>query len=171
MAKKKATSYFFYIHPELAGVEGIWKSGKGMTPYSVVRLRARFVWKQFALEYIWFGRPSHIDALEYLINDHFSYCSGAKLNNHGAQEELFKIDKDTLIATVEHYISQKELDVKRLELAEPYTATNSKKCPYSIPTEVDSHHFLNNWVTREFGEEQKDTIFDDLFPEGDNEDE
>ena len=158
MAKKKATSYFFYIHPELAGVEGIWKSGKGMTPYSVVRLRSRFVWKQFALEYLWFGRPSHINRLEYLVNDHFSYCSGAKLNNHGTQEELFKIDKDTL-------------DVKRLELAEPYTATNSTSCPYGIPTEDYSHHFLNNWVIREFGEEQKDTIFNDLFSEDNNEDE
>ena len=171
MAKKKATSYFFYIHPELAGVEGIWKSGKGMTPYSVVRLRARLVWKQFALEHLWFGRPSHIDTLEYLVNDHFSYCSGAKLNKHGTQKELFQIDKDTLIETVEYYISLKELDVKRLELAEPYTATNSKKCPYGIPTEDYASHFLNNWVTREFGEEQKDTIFDNLFPKGNNEDE
>ena len=171
MAKKKATSYFFYIHPELAGVEGIWKSGKGMTPYSVVRLRSRFVWKQFALEYLWFGRPSHINRLEYLVNDHFSYCSGAKLNNHGTQEELFKIDKDTLIETVEYYISLKKLDVKRLELAEPYTATNSTSCPYGIPTEDYSHHFLNNWVIREFGEEQKDTIFNDLFSEDNNEDE
>ena len=163
--KKKAASYFFYIHPELAGVEGIWKAGKGLTPYSIVRLRARLVWKQFAVEHLWFGRPSHIHTLEYLVNNHFSYCSGATLNNHGTQKELFQIDKDTLIKTVEHFISTRRLDVKRFELEEPYTATNSKKCPYGIPTEDYAHPFLNNWVTREFGEEQKDTIWNDLFPE------
>ena len=169
MAKKKATSYFFYIHPELSGIDGIWKAGKGMTPYSVVRLRSRFVWNQFALEYLWFGRPRHIHMLEYLVNEHFRYCSGATLNNHGTQEELFKIDKETLIETVEHYIALKKLDVKRLELKKPYTATNSSSCPYGIPTEDYSHVFLNRWVIKEFGEDQKDTIWNDLFSEEEDE--
>ena len=156
---QKQKSYFFYIHREIQGIPDVWKAGKSITPYSAVRARQKFCWNTFSLDYLWFGRPKHIDILEDRVKYHFNYCSA----KGDARTELFNIDIDTLLKYVSYVINEYNLDVKIVELEQPYSSANSGNCPLSIPPEGYHNATLDARLELEFGPDSSEKLFNNLF--------
>lgn len=150
-------SFFLYIHKDLSGVNGVWKIGKAMTPYSAVRARQKFCWNKFELDYLFFGDPNDIDALERYLKNKFYTLSSKQLTNNGASTELFQIDIDIILTTITRQIELCCLNVKQVTLAEKYSAANSGQCPISIPSEQHSRCYLNKMLENEFGSYKKPT--------------
>ncbi len=79
------SSFFLYLHKDLSGHPDVWKLGKAMTPYSAVRARQKFMWEKFGLDYLYFGRPSHIDCLEEIVKTNLFSFSATNLLGESAQ--------------------------------------------------------------------------------------
>ena len=154
--QKMSKSFFLYIHQSLCNTPGAWKIGKGMTPYSVCRARQKFQWKKFSLDYLYWGRPEHIDTLESLIKDSLNQYSGTVLNDMAAQTELFMLDIDKIRENIDKIIQNKCLDAEVVELQEPYSASKSSDCPLGIPGESISHIDLSERVSYRWGPNAKE---------------
>jgi hypothetical protein len=156
-------SFYFYIHREISGLDGVWKVGKAMTPYSAVRARQKFMWNKFSLDYLYFGNPKHIDRLENKIKIMFYHYSAKFLQNGSAQTEILKIDISDLLATVNFLIKENNWQIKLIELKKPYSASNSGECPLNIPSEAYSHSFLARKAEAEFGPDPDTSNFYSLL--------
>lgn len=164
-------SFFFYIHKDLGNEPDVWKTGIGMTPYSVVRARQKFIWRQFVLEHLWFGNPEHINFLEHRVKEIFEKQSGNYLHNYGTQTEIFKAPIADLLDAVEFIIEKYELQVELVALKTPYSASSSGKCPLGIPSEANSFDHLTAKVGEKFGlmtpapakKYSADTLYAELF--------
>jgi hypothetical protein len=147
-------SHWLYIHKDMAGTPNVWKPGITALPYSAVRARQKFTWTQFSLDYLFFGRPRDIKFLENKIKFNYKHQSGNNLNPYGAQTEIFKVDIQDLLLFINGTITQYNLDVRRVELEKPYTATSSSQCPFKCPQEYNGWRWCNEKETALFGEEQ-----------------
>lgn len=156
-------SFFLYIHKSLCKTPNAWKIGKAMTPYSAVRARQKFQWEKFSLDYLYWGRPEHIDILESSIKESLNQCSGTVLNNGSSQTELFMIHIDKIKEQISQIIQDKCLDVAVIDWIEPYSASRSSDCPLQIPGETISHIELSERVAWRFGDCPKETHFNNLF--------
>lgn len=150
---KTNSSYFFYIHPDLNGTPNVHKLGITKTPYSAVRARQKFCWNQFGLTHLYFGLPYSIGILESKLKSRLLYQSGNKINGFGAQTEMFMIPIDDLISQVDGIIADRKLNILRVELPQPYTASNSGQCPFGIPTEDMADVWAYRKAQEIFGED------------------
>ena len=159
-------SHFLYIHKDMSGTPDIWKPGIAILPYSAVRARQKFTWKQFELNYLFFGRPRNIIFLEKTIKSHFSHCSGKALQGFGGQTELFQVKEEDLLLYIRATIQQYNLAIKEVLLETPYTASNSGQCPFNCPTEAHAESWCSKKAIELFGEDDyrsaKD-MFNQLF--------
>jgi hypothetical protein len=137
-------SHFLYLHKDLSGTENVWKVGVSVTPYTAVRLRQKFCWNQFGLDYLWFGQPEHVAMLEAVVKRHFHKVSGKVLKGFGTQTELFQVPIDEMLTVISNVISEYGLKIKQVQLADRYTASNSGSCPFGIPSEKDADWWLTN---------------------------
>ena len=144
-------SHYLYLHKDLAEHEDVWKAGITITPYSAVRSRQRFSWKQFGLDYLFFGRPDDIKALEAGIKKKFNRLSGKKLNGIGTQTELFCIKIESLLAFINTAIATYDLDIVEIKLEQPYTASSSGRCPFGVPSDTEAGYFLDRLCEEKFG--------------------
>jgi hypothetical protein len=150
----------------MSGTPDIWKPGIAMLPYSAVRARQKFTWNQFELDYLFFGRPRNIAFLEKTIKSHFSHCSGRTLQGFGGQTELFQVKEEDLLSFIRMTIQQHSLAIREVLLEKPYTASNSKQCPFDCPPEAYAESWCNKKVVELFGEDPYRTskeMFDQLF--------
>lgn len=132
-------SYVFYIHKELSGnYPKVNKAGKAITPFSVVRLRQRFLVDAFELEYIWFGNPSDITWLEEQVMLHYrlkGLLKGDRSNTELIWDTTDNI-RDVTIAMINLY----NLDIHEITpTGYKYSATNSSNCPLGFPGEKAIH--------------------------------
>lgn len=144
-------SHWLYIHEDMGGEPDVYKPGIAMLPYSAVRARQKFVWKKFELTHLYFGRSEHIKILEHRIKKNFYECSGQAHLGNGAQTELFKVKETELLMYIQHAISTYNLDVKKILLKEPYSASSSGKCPFECPPERDAKEWCEEKVNAWFG--------------------
>lgn len=145
-------SNFLYIHHDLSGVSDVWKVGVAITPYSAVRARQKFCWNQFSLQHLYFGSSCSIANLESAVKAHFANQSGKVLKNFGAQTEMFNVPIDQLLTFINQYVERHLLLVKKIELVSDYAATNSKNCPFKIPTEDLASYWCSTKVKELFGD-------------------
>lgn len=144
-------SYFLYIHADTSNSEGVWKVGKSLTPYSAVRSRQKNSWKQFELDYLWFGYPQEIHFLEKKVKRHFYKHSG-KYKTGYSQTELFQIPVKQIVNYINETINDNSLLIQSIELKEKYCASKSGSCPFGIPSEKYASEWLNDKL-------------EDLFPQ------
>jgi hypothetical protein len=147
-------SHFLYIHKDLTNVPGVWKIGVAQTPYSAVRARQKYCWNKFHLDYLYFGLPGHIELVEKRIKCIFNRFTGKQAQGNSANTEMIKIDIAILLQSIEGIIKQFDLKIHRLELPELYSAANSSKCPFGIPTESSSYRWLQDKAVRFFGSKE-----------------
>ena len=150
-------SHFLYIHKDMTNVEGVWKVGVAMTPYSAVRSRQKFCWNKFSLDYLYFGVPEHVLFIERTIKNYFVGLSGKEVKGFGAQTEMFKIDIDVLKKYINSLIKEYALQVQELVLSEPYSAAKSSECPFGIPSEKQATYWLNKKIKDTYGTPTKFT--------------
>lgn len=143
-------SHFLYVHSDLTGDPDVWKVGVAITPYSAVRARQKFCWKQFKLDYLWFGFPGHIAFLEERIKHDLYDLSGKAIQNFGTQTEIFQINISTLRKKIKSLIEEHQLCVEEIVLDEPYTASNSGQCPFGIPGEKYAHGWLQKKARKQW---------------------
>jgi len=147
-------SHFLYLHQDLSGTPNVWKVGKAITPYSAVRARQKFCWKQFGLDYLYIGVPEDISNLEQWIKDDLKEYSGKHLKGFGTQTELFNIEINKLLRHINNIIVDEELKVKQVLLTEKYTASSSGNCPFGIPSESLAHYWLEDKIIAMFGDQK-----------------
>jgi len=131
-------SFILYIHNDLSGDPEVVKLGRGMTPYSVVRLRQRFMSKIFEIDHFYFGDPDDIHQLE----THLKFTLKSRAVRNRCQRELFRIPVGDLLQTIDDYILKHHLRVAKVQLPEKYSAHNSRTCPLKIPSEKRSYDYL-----------------------------
>ena len=158
-----SVSFFLYLHKDLSGEPDVWKLGKAITPYSAVRARQKYMWRTFELPHLYFGRPSHITTLEDVLKSELFDYSATKLINGSCQTELVKIPIENLLQVIGDIIEKRNLDVIKLEMPGPYTASKSSSCPYGIPTESKSHQHLLRIVKSKFGDSPEEEMIKLLF--------
>jgi hypothetical protein len=134
-------SHFYYIHKDVGGDPDFYKPGVTVHPSNVVRGIQRKQSKKFVIDHLYFGRPSHIYQLESCIKDYYKSVSGKALLEWGNQTELFKVDIEELLATVDSVIKGCEFNIVKIPLKEPYHGTNQKTCPLNLPGEGDRWYF------------------------------
>jgi len=144
----KEKSHWLYIHKELSGKQDVWKVGVAITPHSAVRLRQRFLWDPFTLEHLYFGHSDHIDFLEKTIKHELRHLSGNKISNLG-QTELFQIELDKLVGTINSIIRKYNLQVRDEWIQ--YTAHKSEICPLGIPSEKYAKDYCESLANTTFG--------------------
>jgi hypothetical protein len=137
-------SHFLYIHKDLSNVDGVWKVGVAMTPYSAVRARQKFCWNKFQLDYLYFGLPWDIRRLENAVKYNFYRYSGKCAQGTSANTEMFKVDIDVLLNEIANIITEKKLKVLRVQLPKPYSAAKSGDCPFKIPSERHAGGWLHS---------------------------
>lgn len=137
-------SCFFYIHRDLSGVENVYKVGKTILPHSAVRMRQRFCWNTFALDYLWFGTSQHIEALERRVKWQFSLRSRAHQKGFG--EEMLMMPINELLDFIDRTIDVCKLRVVRIPMDRPYSATASKNCPLNTPGESSWDWYANSKI-------------------------
>lgn len=142
-------SHFLYIHPCMAGTPDAWKVGISKTPYSAVRSRQKYTWKQFGLNYLYFGRPVDIMWLEQQVKDHFRTCSRKVLYGYGT--ELFQVNVSELRGKISAIIEDHSLDVMPVSMKGSYTASSSGQCPFGIPGEKEADWHLECKANEVFG--------------------
>jgi len=147
-------SNFLYIHHDLSGVPDVWKIGIAMTPYSAVRARQKFCWNQFSLQHLYFGSSFSVSYLESAVKRHFANRSGKVLKNFGSQTEMFNVPIDELLTFINQYVERHQLLVKKIDLVSDYTASNSKSCPFKIPSEDMAGYWCTAKVKEIFGDAQ-----------------
>jgi hypothetical protein len=155
-------SHYLYLSED---VDPSWiKVGVRITPYSAVRAYQRNTSREIAIQHLYFGRPRHIKQIEKLVKKHFKSISGATLLKKG-QTELFKISAESLVEFINAIVSRNELHVKKIQLSEPYTATNSGSCPLGLPSEDDAASILALKVDRIWGQDPCLSHWATLFEE------
>ena len=150
-------SHFLYIHKDMTNVDGVWKLGVTMTPYSAVRARQKFCWNKFSLDYLYFGVPEHVMFIENTVKEHFAELSGKKVKGFGSQTEMFRIDINILRKHIDSLIKDYDLQVQELVLSEPYSAANSGECPFGIPTEHLAREWLDEKIQETYSQPRKIT--------------
>jgi len=159
-------SHFFYIHRDLRDHPDVNKIGIAISPYSAVRARQKFCWDQVGLDHVYFGMPNHIRYLETIFKQKYFEFSGKHLNRRGGQSELFKMTEKEILNAVDKIIKGYKLNIKKLELTELYTASNSQQCPLKLPPESQLHNHCNREVSKIWGTpivESKTNTFSLLF--------
>jgi hypothetical protein len=150
----------------MSGTPDVWKPGITMLPYSAVRARQKFTWNQFALNYLFFGRPRNIVFLEKQIKSRFNYCSGKTLQGFGGQTELFQIKEEELLFYIRTTIQQHNLAIIEVLLEKPYTASSRSQCPFNCPQEFNAYQWCEDKADKLFGKDSyrstKDK-FNELF--------
>lgn len=92
------------------------------------------MYKQFSIPHLWFGNPNHISYLETRVQEHFDNPDNGLTNQelvHGTEQEIVEF--------IHNLIVDHKLEVAKLKLTEPYTATRSGQCPFGFPTERNIH--------------------------------
>ena len=140
-------SYILYAHPELGGEKDWWKVGKSITPYSSVRMRQRLMVKQFKIPYLWFGHPADITNLEAKLIERFPHPGVYRGN-----QELINVKGTRLETYINGYIKRNKLCIVQLALQEPYTAYNSKLCPFGFPSENKIDSWAQDRLDELFGQ-------------------
>lgn len=159
-------SHFFYIHRDLRDHPDVNKIGIAISPYSAVRARQKFCWDRVGLDHVYFGMPNHIRYLETIFKQKYFEFSGKHLNRRGGQSELFKMTEKEILNAVNNIVNGYKLNIKKLELTESYTASNSQQCPLKLPPESQLHNHCNREVSKIWGTpvvESKTTAFNLLF--------
>lgn len=159
-------SHFLYIHKDMSGTPDVWKPGVTILPYSAVRARQKFTWKQFELNYLFFGRPRNIEFLENSIKTQFKHCSGKILQGFGTQTELFQVKEEELLLYIRSTIQQHNLAIVQVLLEKPYTASSRSQCPFNCPQEFNAYYWCEDKADKLFGKDSyrstKDK-FNELF--------
>jgi len=157
-------SHFLYAHKDLTGQADVWKVGKALTPWSAVRLRQRNCWNTVGLDYLFFGRASHIEKLESRVKKNFDYCSGTSLVGD-CRTELFQVKEKMLFDYIRNQIKQDELHIKEIVLEKPYIATSFGSCPFKVPSEDHARAWCNKIVKNNWGDEPEQILIRRLFGE------
>ncbi len=134
-------SHWYYIHRDVGGDKKFWKPGVTVHPSNVVRGIQRKQSKKFVIDHLYFGRPCDIYHLESYIKSHYKEVSGKALLEWGNQTELFKVDIDELLETIDNAILKAGLEVKKVPLKKPYHGTNTKTCDLKLPGENEGWYF------------------------------
>jgi hypothetical protein len=146
-------SHFLYIHKDMSGTPDVWKPGITILPYSAVRARQKFTWKQFELNYLFFGRPRNIEFLEKSIKTRFKHCSGKMLQGFGTQTELFLVKEEDLLLYIRATIQEHNLAIMQVLLEKPYTASSRSQCPFNCPQEFNAYYWCENKADELFGKD------------------
>lgn len=145
---KKDVGRFFYIHPDVSGVSDVWKIGVTISPYTAVRQRQKYMYKTFFIDHLYIGTGRDIARLEsslkQLLND------SGYATSRSSQTEMFEIDIIKLLDIVNQQIKEKELDVFKLPLDKPYSATSSGTCPLNLPSESKVTQHVKNMLKTQF---------------------
>lgn len=134
-------SHWYYIHQDVSGDKEFWKPGVTVHPSNVVRGIQRKQSKKFFIDHLYFGRPADIARLESYVKYVYQPVSGKALLEWGNQTELFKVNINKLLETVDHAIVTHGLQVKKVPLKNPYHGTNTKTCDLKLPGESESWYF------------------------------
>jgi hypothetical protein len=136
-----SNSHWYYIHKDISGVKDFWKPGVTLHPSNVVRGIQRKQSKKFVIDHLYFGRPSDIAHLESYIKFVYKEVSGKKLFEWGNQTELFKVDINDLLSTINDAILRSGLDIVKVPLSKPYYGTNTTNCDLRLPGESVPYYF------------------------------
>ena len=134
-------SPWYYIHRDVGGNPDFWKPGVTVHPSNVVRGIQRKQSSKFFIDHLYFGKPSDIARLEDYVKFVYKDVSGKALFEWGNQTELFKVDINDLLKTVNDMILSTGLCVKKIPLAKPYHGTNTKTCDLKLPGEKEAWYF------------------------------
>jgi hypothetical protein len=134
-------SHWYYIHRDVAGDKKFWKPGVTVHPSNVVRGIQRKQSKKFVIDHLYFGRPRDIYHLESYVKLHYKEISGKALLEWGNQTELFKVNINELLETINKAILEAGLEVKKVPLKKPYHGTNTKTCDLKLPGENEGWFF------------------------------
>jgi hypothetical protein len=150
-------SHFYYIHRDVGGDPEFQKPGITVHPSNVVRGIQRKQSKKFVIDHLYFGRHGDILLLEEKIKMLYKKVSGKVLLEWGNQTELFKVNMEDLVESVNMVITRLDLDIVKIPLAEPYHGTNQSTCSLKIPFgERDGWYFYNRALEL-FGPEDQRT--------------
>jgi len=155
-------SHWLYIHKDLSSDPDWNKIGVTLTPYSAVRARQKNCSKPFCLDHLYFGREGHIDRLETDFKKTFGVLSGRSLTDLG-QTELFKVSQQDMINWLNSRITDLELQVFKVQLTAPYTASKSSDCPLNVPSESTAWEYCQKLVKQTWGKDQQEILIDKLF--------
>lgn len=164
---KKDVGRFFYVHPDVSGVTGVWKIGVTISPYTAVRQRQKFMHKTFSIDHLFIGTGRDIAQLEsnlkQLLND------AGYATQRSSQTEMFEIDIDKLLGIIEQQIYDHDLNVFKFPLKEPYSATSSGSCPLGLPSESKVTQYVKNILKTQFNiidpEDSYNNVWHSLFEE------
>lgn len=134
-------SHWFYIHQDVGGDPEFWKPGVTLHPSNVCRGIQRKQSRKFVIDYLYFGRPRDISRLESYVKQVYKQVSGKVLLEWGNQTELFKVDINDLLTTVDEVILCTGLQIKKVPLKQPYHGTNTNNCALGLPSESDDWYF------------------------------
>jgi hypothetical protein len=155
-------SHFLYVHKDLSGNPDWNKVGVTITPYTAVRTRQKFCSSEFQLDHLFFGRESHIERLETSIKEQFKELSGKHLTGRG-QTELFKVSQEMLLESINAVIQNESLQVHKVVLKKPYSASRSGDCPFNVPSEDRARRWADTLVESKWGEDPELELARRLF--------
>ena len=148
-------SHFYYIHKDVGGDPDFYKPGITVHPSNVVRGIQRKQSQKFVIDHLYFGRPSHICYLEKSIKERYRSVSGKVLLEWGNQTELFKVNIEDLLASVDYVINFSRfgtrLDIVKIPLKEPYYGTNQSTCSLRLPVGERDGWYFDQKVNELFG--------------------
>jgi hypothetical protein len=155
-------SHFLYIHKDLSGSAEWNKIGQAITPYSAVRLRQRFCSMEFSLDHVYFGRERHIERLEDRIKERYNHLSGKALTGRN-QTELFKVSQEDLVDYIGDTIKELGLNINKVKLSKPYSASSSGLCPLDVPSEKEVWSWAQKIVKDTWGEDEERLLLKQLW--------
>jgi hypothetical protein len=135
------SSHFYYIHKDVGGNSDFWKPGVTVHPSNVVRGIQRKQSSKFVIDHLYFGRPADIARLESYIKHVYKNVSGKKLFEWGNQTELFKVDINDLLNTIQDVLLRTDLKIVKIPLKKPYHGLNTKTCDLKLPGENEGWYF------------------------------
>jgi len=135
------SSHWYYIHKDISGSKDFWKPGVTLHPSNVVRGIQRKQSTKFMIDHLYFGRPKDIARLEDYVKFVYKDVSGKKLFEWGNQTELFKVEIEDLLETINDMILKTGLQVTKIPLASPYYGTNTTNCDLRLPGESEHWYF------------------------------
>jgi hypothetical protein len=148
-------SHFYYIHKDVSGDPDFLKPGITVHPSNVVRGIQRKQSRKFVIDHLYFGRPSHIYYLESKIKERYKSVSGKALLEWGNQTELFKVNIEDLLASIDFVINFSRLgtqiDIVKIPLKEPYYGTNQSNCSLRLPVGESDSWYFDRKVNELFG--------------------
>lgn len=136
-----SNSHWYYIHKDISGDPNFWKPGITLHPSNVVRGIQRKQSQKFVIDHLYFGQPADIYRLESYIKFLYKNVSGKALFDWGNQTELFRVEINDLLNSIDDMIRKTGLQVKKVPLKTPYHGTNTSNCSLGLPGEKESWYF------------------------------